>query len=392
MKNRNKILLGAGGALALWLLLRNPKKNNIVSNSDLGKWSKDRFDTFDYYNKETQAEIAEQTKKDSPTYFGDKSADAVYDPFYDYSDTPELAYIIENNENGLANYGVEQAFRIRIVPNSFRFNGLLETISSGEAGDPDTYTAKYYLSCIIEIFNPFKFTKTAYNQAVVNDIYITDVSLNGIKCYPNAFTKSPQEWHTLRDGQGGLIKYLNTENYFNMENANGQVVSIKNAILGNHSLFVPEVLSYTPYLNRRLPFPLIQSDDFAYKISYDKQSYRLEENWLKSVKFCVHFKLSNSANRKNWVEIKVGTTNDTTFKYTTDSNTSVSAQKEAYFKINNSTPIYQRREVCEHLLPYKTSPTVAEVQNGFIESLNVLKDVEEYANFGQLNPWKILFG
>lgn len=389
MNNRNKILLGAGGFFALWLLTR--RKKNLIDDSDLGEWSKDRFDTFDYYNEETQESLVEQEKKNSPSYFGDKSEDAIYDPFYDYSDSQDQLYVIQNNENGLANYEPAQAFRIRIVPNSLRFCGELETIQSGELGDPTKYSAKYYLSCILEIFNPYKFTSTEYNQATINDIYITDVSLNGVKYNPNAFTSDSREWHSLRDGQGGLIKYLNTENYFNMTDASGKVITVKNAILGEHSLFIPEVFSYTPYLGKSLPFPLFRSDNFAYKISSDKTSYKLDESWLKDVKFCVHFKLSNSSSRKNWCEIKVGTSNDTATKYTADSNTSVSTQKESYFKINTSTPIYRRKEVCGHLLPYKTLPSIDKVDNGYIESINLLDDVQEYRDFGTLDPWKLLY-
>lgn len=389
MNKRNKILLGAGGALALWLLTRK-KTNLLIENSDLGKWAQDRFDSFDYYNEETQEALTEQSKKDSPYYFGDKSENAVYDPFYDYTDSPELVYIIQNNENGFANYEVGQAFRVRIVPNSLRFCGDLKRIESGELGDPAQYTAEYYLACILEIFNPFKMTNEPY-QAVINDIYITDVSLNGVKCYPNIYPTNGREWHSLRDGQGGLIKYLNKENYFNMTDKKGEVVSVHNAILGNHSLFVPELLSYTPYLGRTLPFPLLRRDDFAYKVSADKHSYQLDEYWLNELSFCLHFKLSNASNRKNWCGIKIGDTNDTTFKYTADSNSSVSTQKKDYFKINNSLPIYKRKEVCEHLLPYKKSPAIADIDNGFIESFNVLSDVEEYRDFGKLDPWKILY-
>lgn len=390
MNKLNKILLGAGGVLALWLLTRK-KTNLLIENSDLGKWAKDRFDSFDYYNEETQEALTEQSKKDSPYYFGDKSENAVYDPFYDYTDSPDQLYVIQNNENGLANYEPAQAFRIRIVPNSLRFCGDLERIQSGELGDPDKYTAKYYFACILEIFNPYKFSNKQYNQATINDIYITDVSLNGVIYYPNAFNTDSREWHALRDEQGGLIKYLNTENYFNMADESGKVISVKNAILGEHSLFIPEILSYTPYLGKRLPFPLIQSDSFAYKISSDKTSYRLDEDWLKNVKFCVHFKLSNSSNRKNWCEIKEGTSNTTETKYSTDANFSVSTQKESNFRINTSTPIYSRKEVCRHLLPYKESPAIADIDNGFIESFNVLSDVEEYRDFGKLDPWKILY-
>lgn len=380
MNKRTKILFGAGGALALWLLTRR-RTDLLIDNSDLGKWAKDRFDTFDYYNEETQANIKEQEKKDSPNYFGDKSPNAIYDPFYDYSDSPEQLYVINQTDNSFSDYGVEQAFRVRIVPSSLTYWGNIHEYTSGELGDPIHYDyASYGIACVIEIFNPFKFTNNKTNISKIEEVFLSDLKMNGISC---------GNLDDLRDN-GGLSKFLSEENYFNMTDENGQVVTVKNAILGGRSIFIPEVLSFTPYAKKGNPFTVVNGRNFAYKISSDELSYTLDRGWLHTVSFCVNFKTTNSDVRKNYCEITVGKTNDTTYQYSAGSSKSVSVQPKSFFTINDGG-IYLRKPVMEHFLPYKTSPQIADVKNGFVESFRLLRMVEEFKEFGELDPWKLLY-
>lgn len=344
-KDRN-ILIGAG-ALGLFLLLKGNKNSKLDS----------KFPT-------TEDSVTDRTGKNSPYYFGDKSDNAIYDPFYDYTDSEQLAIIEEANRGGaqLANYAVEKAFRVRIVPNSLAIN--VQYISSALAG--------IMVGCIVEIFNPFSHNLDPSYMTRLKDIYLSNLYLNNRR-FDLTFLRG-------NDVDEGLIKYLNQYNSFEDVNpTTGRKFKYVNYLSGSRSLFIPQTLSFTPFLPSSYPHPI-------YRLSIPEAIHIWQET--EQVTFDVTFQLHSSASCTTTVSIKKDPQDKTVYRYQSGKSICQSSQNAYYWQYGRVVKIYHRVEVKKHLLPYHVLPDNEEVKNGFNESLNILifKGLGGTPNmFGDLN-------
>ena len=148
-KDEQEILV-AGGALLLPLLFKKDKKKDNKPFNDLS-----RFDNYPnsggefgggYYDRETQELLQEQSKKDSPTYFGDKSKNALYDPFYDYTGSPVQAETVKATDLTPTDYdSAAKCVRVRIVPNSLFVGSDVARAADG------TIREEHIYCCVVEI-------------------------------------------------------------------------------------------------------------------------------------------------------------------------------------------------------------------------------------------------
>lgn len=383
MENKQKnILLGLGG-LALLLLSRKSKVKSL--SSKYGDWDNSRFTTFDYYSAETQEEIKEQTLKDKQYYYGDSSPMAVYDPFYDYSDSFDQKNILDVARGGesFSDLGEVSAFRARIVPNSFCF---VTTPS---------YGSECYVYFLVEIFNPFKFTLDKTRIAQPKDIFFDNLRING-------------KFLSDCGDHDALNSFLAKYHYSNKINPSTNIVeSYNNFFYGERSVFIP-ALSVIP--NITYPYgsygdPMwLNKDNCPSKFAKHevpdgdgtRYEYVLEDpryDWIEEVSVDLHLQLRSSAPHVTTMVITKGNTNSTKFTYNASTSKSVSTQKPSYFNWNGYVPIFKRQEVCEVLYPYKSSDldTYTHAKSGYWESLNMLKHASKYPPFGDLNPLGVLF-
>lgn len=375
MTNKQKILLGGGGALLLYLLTRGNKK----LTDGLGSWNKDRFSNFDYYNTETQEQITEQGKKNSPYYFGNKDPNAIYDPFYDYSDSPDQLDRINIRESWF-NSDETNALRVRVVPSSFAFWSNLLT-------QYNFHHEETFCACIIEIFNPYKDSEDDSRLPHITDIVQEELTINGV-CYD-----TPTSYLQLNgDGTNGLNKYLEKENYYYTGEGATQREHV-NVIRGGRSLFIPEVFSFTPYLSYRtpqtkLPWALWLDMDFVYKIN--GVVYNTDPSFLKEFSFVLNLKIDDNKSKKTKCIIKASNTQKSSYTWNGGISENVTEQHYLNNQTKVSTPIYSRPEVLRTLLPFHapySASDFAKYNNGIIESWRLLEDVAEYPQFGTFNPW-----
>lgn len=369
-----KILIGGGGALLLLSLLSKRDKKK----GELGSWSRDRFSTFDYYNTETQEQITEQTKKDSPYYFGSKDPNAIYDPFYDYSDSPEQLDRITIRESWF-NSDESNALRVRVVPSSFAFWAELKTYDSGI---PHEFA---YCACIMEIFNPFNDTDDDFRLPHITDVVLENLTLNGVS-YENDRSKV-----TLNgDGTDGLNKYLREFNqYYTGE---GSTLKLhKNVIRGRHSVFIPEVFSFTPYLRyyrpqEHLPWALWNDCNLVYKITSGNY-VSADPTFLKEFSFDFKLKIDDNIPVSTHCVIKRSEYESSKYEWRAGKPINTTLQHYLKNQTKVDTPIYSRPNVIRTLFPYHANYPVDEFykyNNGFVESYAMLADVEEYKAFGEL--------
>ena len=389
-KQQRNILFGLGG-LALFLLSRKSKVNSL--SPKYGDWDSSRFQTFDYYSQETQAEIKEQAQKDKQTYFGDNSPLAFYDSFYDYSNSPDQLDILEVAKGGEAFVDISEvsAFRARIVPNSFLFKTYPE------------YGSSCYVYFLIEIFNPFPFTLNKTRMAQIKDIFLSDMTINGNKCSildPSLNLYNREAFNT----------YMEKYNYCNATNpANNTVESYSNFIFGERSVFIPALsvipnitntvktnMGYSMWSNTNKNPCWYRKDEVPYGDDSREEYVLIDPNydWIYSFGVKLHLQLQASKSFVTDMFITAGNTQDTKFTYSNSGNKSISYQKASYFKWNQSVPIFKRPEVCEVLYPYKSSNLndYLGAKNGFWESLQLLSYASKnFTSFGELNPLGVLF-
>lgn len=392
MKNRDKILIAGGGALALWLLSRK-KSDLLIDNSDPGKWSDGRFDTYDYYDTTTQLLVKEQEKKNSPYYFGDKSPNSIYDPFYDYTDSPDQRDIVNQSIYSWANTDMPNALRVRIVPNSLRIRN--HGLFSNNIGANGGYYNLIVATCIIEIFNPFSTVdpvtpKLSFPQ--ISSLYLSNVKVNNSVVSPFLHYNTAYKEVFYPKSDSGITKFLDEEFYYNWTNPKeGKVETLQKRILNNRSVFLPEVLSYTPYLS-------FSNGKFNNNNYSPIDIWQFKASTLFDDFFGIDFDVNLSITGKDHqitskCSIKKGEQVGTKYKYNVgDPSESVSYQSSKYFTKTGGMKIYDRPEVCEYLLPYHELPNISEVKNGMVESLNMLMYVDGMEDYGTFNPWKVLYG
>lgn len=375
MNDKTKILLGGGGALLLYLLSRTNKKL-----TGLGSWSKDRFNTFDYYNTQTQEMITEQSKKDSPYYFGSKDPNAVYDPFYDYTDSPEQLDRINIRESWF-NSDESNALRVRVVPSSFAFWSNL--LTQYESPHEETYCA-----CILEIFNPYEDSEYDNRLPHITDIVQENLTINGW-CYDTDASKL----YLNGDGSNGLIKFLKEKNFY-YTGEGSSLTAHNNVIRGRHSLFIPELFSFTPYLNYRkpqstLPWALWRDCDLVYKI---KDNYVASDpTYLTEFSFDLKLKIDDNTPVVTHCVIRPSSYPSSKYVWSSGGATNITNQHYLGDQTKVASPIYSRPEVMKALLPYHapySAKDFAKYNNGLVESFNILRYVEKYPQFGELDPWK----
>lgn len=327
-KDRN-ILIGAG-AIGAFLLLSGKKKKSSI------------FPV-------TEDSDSDKAKKNSPYYFGDKSDNAVYDPFYDYSSSSDQRDIMEVVRSGsnFANSAVEKAFRVRIVPNSLAMNPIGSVVLQ--------------MACIIEIFNPFAYTLDPTYMSRLNDIYLSNLKMVDSN---NVVRNIDIDFLRGTDINQGLISYLNKYNYFEAVNpVTGREYKYENYIFGGRSLFIPQSLSMTPSIEGNFPRTIYRST---------QQIIAKLINDTTTVSFDVHFQLSSSNYSVTNVLISQAETEATYYVYKVGKSVCQTTQSQMYMGQRSFFPIYLRPQVKKHLLPYHHLPANSDVKNGLLESINIL--------------------
>lgn len=373
------ILLGLGGLGALLLL---GKKKASTLSPKYGDWDASRFSSFDYYDKQTQEDLKEQAQKDKQTYYGDNSSQAFYESFYDYSNSPDQQDILEVAKGGesFADLGEASAFRARIVPNSFMFR----TTAS--------YQAPCYLYFIVEIFNPFAYSTDKTRIARIKNLEIKNIKVNG-------------EAFTGYIGHRGLPVDLDSEAINEFLEKYNKAKDYTNCIFGGRSLFIP-MLSIIPNIGLINSSGGLWRNEFGCPSVFREVVFGDSDNmtighelvssnydWIKSFSAELHLQLQSSTTSVTEMIIKTGDTNTTTYSYSPSSNQSISTQKSKYFNWEYIYPIYTRKEVCEHLYPYKTGDlaTYVNASNGLWESASLLLYASKFNEFGNLDPLNVLF-
>lgn len=413
MNKETKNILVAGCALLLPLLC---KKDNKTSNSIKNDLS--RFNDYPngsgefgggYYDKQTQERLQEQAKKDSPLYFGDKGQNAIYDPFYDFNDSPVQANAITARDLSATDYeAAAKCVRVRIVPNSF----FVSNTFSRELGK---LKENHIYACVVEIFNPFPFagfdsTKFKIDIEGITLQHTTRTIQSGGSEIPNpsyelsdrgitatgrknstrgtfnvSYDTTGRNIQSMLDGlEYGIFNF-----YKNQADREGIYKDLPESLPGQTSVFLPVFLSYCPDKNGNVlrdNMPLYMNDGLTF-YSYNSDHTEVTGNVagaLEQFEFNILLKVNN----KSRIHTVIATTDNDSYSFTTAKNISRSHQDRQYFTLD-STPIYSRNDFWVALFNQRelnlTTAAGGNAARSYWWSYNCLRDLSRFAPFGPVN-------
>ena len=388
-KDTQEILV-AGGALLLPFLFKKDKKNDNKSLNDLS-----RFDNYPngsgefgggYYDKQTQERLQEQAKKASPLYFGDKSKNAIYDPFYDFNDSPIQAQTINARDLSATDYDkAAKCVRVRIVPNSLYVSN---TFSRETFGDHELKENHLY-ACVVEIFNPFPFVgldspkfKIDIDNITLSDKKMAVYDGNGNKHELRYYYETGAIYNTISDGiDKGIYEFYkkNTDNegvYYNMPQS----------VPGLTSVYMPVFLSFLPFKSGNITrtwYMLDEIDFYKYNISHN-ETVGVNPTTITGLEFTVLLKINGSI-RDNVVSATMG---KNSYSFETDRSVSASHQNKEYFEVD-SYPVFSRGDFWAALFGQReldlSTETGGAAARSYWWNYSRLRAVEQFAPFGYIN-------
>lgn len=410
-KDTQEILV-AGGALLLPFLFKKDKqqKNTFHDLSRFDKYPNGSGELVGgYYDKLTQERIKEQAKKDSPLYFGDKGQNAIYDPFYDFNDSPVQANAITARDLSATDYeAAAKCVRVRIVPNSF----FVSNTFSRELGK---LKENHIYACVVEIFNPFPFagvdsTKFKIDIEGITLRHTTRTIQSGGSEFPNpsyelsdrgitatgrknsthgtfnvSYDTTGRNIQSMLDGlEYGIFNF-----YKNQAAREGIYKDLPESLPGQTSVFLPVFLSYCPDKNGNVlrdNMPLYMNDGLTF-YTYNSDHTEVTGNVagaLEQFEFNILLKVNN----KSRIHTVVATTDNSSYSFTTEKNISRSHQDRQYFTLD-STPIYSRNDFWVSLFNQRelnlTTAAGGNSARSYWWSYNCLRDLSRFAPFGPVN-------
>lgn len=414
-KQQQNILVG-GCALLLPLLFKKDNKQTSPKN-DLSRF--DNYPTGEgelgggYYDKLTQERLQEQAKKDSPLYFGDKSQNSFYDPFYDYNGAPVQANGVTSRDLSATDYETAaKCVRVRIVPNSFFVSNTF-TRELGKLKENHIY------ACIVEIFNPFPFagmdsTKYKIDISGITLRHTTRTIQSGGVEIPNpnyelsdrgifatgrknsetgtfnvSFNTTGRNINSLRDGlQDGIFNFFK-----NQTSREGAFVNLPESVPGQTSIYLPVFLSYMPDKNGNVlrdNVPVFLNDGLTfYKYNEDHtEATGQVAGALTKFEFTVLLKV----NDKQRLHTVIASTDKDSYSFTDEKSVSNSQQAKEYFSLD-STPIYQRNDFWVSLFKQReldlSTAHGGSASRSYWWNYYCLRDVERFAPFGNIEGIKL---
>lgn len=409
-KDEQEILVAGGALLLPFLFKKDKNKQNNKGFNDLS-----RFDNYPnsngefaggYYDRVTQELLTEQSKKDSPTYFGDKSKNALYDPFYDYTGSPVQAETVKATDLTPTDYdSAAKCVRVRIVPNSLFVGSDVARAANG------TIREEHIYCCVVEIFNPFPFMgydSTKY-KIDINGIgwpsvdgeapsMIVPVMVQGYSgnnriqsvvrysTYHPYGSQDPGVFTTRLAGGGalGVWKWFKQ-----MADREGVFAELPESVPGQTSIYLPCLLSYLPDPNGdifRNQTPLYMRDDLKYyKLSPDKEEIVGEvPTACEGLSLALNVKV-NGIIRQHVCAV---TTGKDSYTFAADKSTCGSHCDKEFFRLN-STPIYQRQEFWTAVMGQRTldlsTITGGRASRSYWWCRRMFNDFERFAPFGTIN-------
>ncbi|MBO5833859.1 MAG: hypothetical protein J6R22_02805 [Alphaproteobacteria bacterium] len=399
-KNTQDILV-AGGALLLPFLFKKDKQQKNTFN-DLS-----RFDNYPngsgelgggYYDKLTQERIQEQAKKDSPLYFGDKGQNAIYDPFYDFNDSPVQANAITARDLSATDYeAAAKCVRVRIVPNSF----FVSNTFSRELGK---LKENHIYACVVEIFNPFPFAGVDSTKFKIDIEGITlqhttrtsyELSDRGITAtgrknstrgpFNVSYDTTGRNIQSMRDGlEYGIFNF-----YKNQADREGIYKDLPESLPGQTSVFLPVFLSYCPDKNGNVlrdNMPLYMNDGLTF-YTYNSDHTEVTGTVAGALEQ-FEFNILLTVNTKPRIHTVIATNDNDSYSFTLEKSISHSHQDRQYFTLD-STPIYSRNDFWVSLFNQRelnlTTAAGGNAARSYWWSYNCLRDLSRFAPFGSVN-------
>lgn len=383
-------------ALFLPFLKKGNKKQNGSGSNDLDRF-KDYPDSTGnfgggYYDKLTQEALTEKSKKEDALYCGDKSDNAVYDPFYKVSQKELDILNMRDSEDPTDVEERGQVLRVRIVPNSF-FCANYDTERLVESPFTSTRRQEHVYACVVELYNPFpantgsrgKITLTSLSYKIAsegNEMSDLGIKANGKNLIH--YLTSTEYWL-----DSAAIEKRITKGIFNFfkKFADPQLEAYEDlptSIPPQTSIYLPVFLSYLPdesgnITRSVMPLPLGSGIDFT-KYTYPVRSFEMSLR--------VGVRQGSSDGRLHVCKIS-SEVSQNSYKWAADKSESTSTQLLEYFR-PWSTPIYSRSEFWNALFLQKqldlSSKTGGRAARSYWWSYSYLHEVEKFANpFGAIN-------
>lgn len=411
MNKDTKNILVAGCALLLPFLCKKEKKTNNSFKNDLSRFNDYPNGSGEfgggYYDKQTQERIQEQAKKNSPYYFGDKSPNSIYDPFYDYNDSQVQANGVTARNLSATDYETAaKCVRVRIVPNSFFVS--------------NTFTREYMklkenhiYACVVEIFNPFPFegldslkykldiegitlqhtTNTIEKDGVTipnpnyeltdRKIFVTGRHYNDRRTWIVSYNPgSTQNLKELRAGiDTGIFEYFKRNN-----DNEGAYAYLENSLPGSTSIFLPVFLSFIPNTTGEVNKINTMNDNILfYQYNSDHtETTGMVAGALERLEFTILLKV----NDKPRLHTVIASTDKDYYSFGADKSVSNSQQDKEYFSLD-SIPIYQRNDFWAAIFGQRnldlSSATGGASARSYWWNYTRLRNVEKFAPFGAVN-------
>lgn len=385
MDNNTRNILFGTAAVLLPFLFKKDKTQSSSTPGDLSRF--ENYPTKDgelgggFYDKLTQERLQEQAKKDSSLYFGDKSKNSIYDPFYDYNDSPIQANGVTARDLSATDYETAtKCIRVRLVPNSIYVSNVFTR--HNELRENHIY------ACVVEIFNPFQFDGLDSLKFKVDIDNIT-LSENNMYVYDGNFNRRKLSYHNdLQSDKIFIDQGIDTGiyRYFkHYESNEGAYANLPTSLPGMTSVFIPVFLSYLPnaqgnvtnywYMDDNTPF-------YTYDSKHKEITGRIA-NPISGIEFAVLLKV-NDRMREHTVSAN---TKDNSYSFTAEKSVSNSHQNKEFFALD-STPIYQRPEFWSAILKQRQkdlSDSGGAAARSYWWNYTRLRNMEKFAPFGAVD-------
>lgn len=404
MNKDTKNILVAGCALLLPFLFKKDKNTSSSIKNDLSRFNDYPNGSGEfgggYYDKQTKERIQEQAKKDSPLYFGDKSQNSIYDPFYDFNGSPVQANgVTERNLSATDYETAAKCVRVRIVPNSF-------FVSNTFTKDLGKLKENHIYACMVEIFNPFPFagydnpnfkidieqitleSPDKGNQSTQYDltdrkIFVTGRHYNDTNTWNVSY--NPGSTQNLKDLQKGIETGI-FEFYKKYNDNEGIYEDMPNSLPGGTSIYLPVFLSFVPNQNGDVTKLNTMRDNILfYQYNSDHtETTGIVAGALEKLEFTILLKV----NDKQRLHTVIASAANDSYSFNAEKSVSVSHQDKKYFSLD-STPIYQRNDFWTALFGQRTldfsTRTGGAAARSYWWNYTRIRKVEQFAPFGSID-------